>query len=88
MENYILLAKLFFVCWFITRFEPIQWFIELLPNSFIKNIIIILTTCLKCCSFWLSLAFTGDIFIASIMAFVGMLYEKTIGKWETTIKFN
>lgn len=88
MIDYLLMTKVFFLSWFIVRFEPVSWLVDLLPNNIFKYIIVVLTTCLKCSNFWMTLLFTHDIFLASIMAFIGMLYEKTIGSWETKIKFN
>lgn len=88
MIDYILLVKTFLLSWIIARLEPIQWCLELLPNKLYKWILITLTSCLKCSNFWVGIIFTHDIFLASAMAFIGMLYEKTIGKWETTIKIN
>jgi hypothetical protein len=86
--EYLILLKIFLLSWFIVRFEPIQWCLELLPNNLFKWILVVMTTCLKCSNFWIGLFLTGNIFISSGMAFIGMLYEKTIGKWETKIKFN
>jgi hypothetical protein len=88
MIDYIILIKVFFLSWFIVRFEPIQWILDLLPNNILKYILITMTTCLKCSNFWIGLILCQDIFIASGMAFIGMLYEKTIGKFETSIKLN
>jgi hypothetical protein len=82
------MIKCFLLSWMIVRFEPIQWLLELLPNKLYKWILITLTSCLKCSNFWISFIFIHDIFIASAMAFIGMLYEKTIGTWETKINFN
>jgi hypothetical protein len=88
MSEYLVLLKVFFLSWMIVRFEPLGWILDLLPKGLPKYLLIVLTTCLKCSNFWLGLILTGDIFISSGLAFIGMLYEKTIGKWETTIKFN
>lgn len=88
MIDYIILLKIFFLSWFIVRFEPLQWILDLLPNNIFKYVIITMTTCLKCTNFWLGLILTQDILLASCMAFTGMLYEKTIGSWETKIKLN
>jgi hypothetical protein len=82
------MIKCFLLSWMIVRFEPIQWLLELLPNKLYKWILITLTSCLKCSNFWISFIFIHDIFIAAGMAFIGMLYEKTIGTWETKINFN
>lgn len=83
----ITLIKYFLLSWFIVRFEPIQWMIELLPNNLIKYLIITMTTCMKCVNFWLVLILTQDLLSALSMSFIGMLYEKTLGKWEKKISF-
>ena len=88
MIDYILMIKIFLLSWMIVRFEPIQWCLDLLPNNLFKYIIVTMTSCLKCSNFWIGLILSGDIFIASGLAFIGMLYEKTIGNWETKIKLN
>jgi hypothetical protein len=94
-------GKVFILSWFITRFEPLQWFISKLfliefsekfnklnkIKNELKFLLETLTTCMKCTSFWLALILTQDIYLSSISSFIGMLYEKTIGKWETKIKF-
>lgn len=88
MIEITLLIKIFLLSWVLVRFEPIQWFIELLPNNIIKYTVVLLTSCLKCSNFWIGFLLSGDIFIGAGMSFFGMLYEKTLGKWETKIEFN
>lgn len=108
MENYLevietlkIFGRIFILSWFITRFEPLQWFInEFFSFHFnekwkelnqvkekFKFLLETLITCMKCTSFWLSLILTEDIYIAALSAFISMLYEKTIGNWEKKIKF-
>lgn len=101
IDIFIILSKIFILSWFVTRFEPLQWFIDQFFSfkfnekwndlNEIKNkshfLITTLTTCMKCTSFWLSLIITGDIYVSALSSFIAMLYEKTIGNWEKKIKF-
>lgn len=82
----ILLLKIFILCWVITRFEPIQWLLELLPDNLIFNISKLLLTCLKCSLLWVTLLYTGDIYIACGMSFIGFWYDKWIGYYENRIR--
>jgi hypothetical protein len=86
MEIGILMIKLFLLCWVITRFEPIQMILELLPDNLISNLIRLFTSCLKCVLFWTVLIFTGDIFLASGMAFIGFWYDKLISPIENKVR--
>lgn len=81
-----IMIKLFLLAWVITRFEPIQMLVELLPDKLIYNLIKLLLTCLKCVLFWSVLVFTGDIFLASGMAFIGFWYDKLIGPQENKVR--
>ena len=86
MVETILMIKLFLLAWVITRFEPIQMLLELLPDNLFSNLIRLLTTCLKCVLFWSVLIFTGDIFLASGMAFIGFWYDKIIAPIENKVR--
>lgn len=86
MELIMILIKAFVLAWFITRFEPLQLTIDLLPNKLVWNMIKLLTGCLKCVSFWTTLFMTGDIFIASGMAMIGLFYDKLIGPIENKVR--
>lgn len=84
----MIMLKIFILSWWISKFEPIQWGLDSLPDNVIKYFLILMSTCLKCSSFWVGLIMTGNIFIACFAAFLGMIYTKTIGNWENTIKIN
>lgn len=86
MEIAILLIKFFLLAWVITRFEPIQMLLELLPDNLMSNLIKLLLSCLKCVLFWSVLSFTGDVFLASGMAFVGFWYDKFISPIENRVR--
>ena len=80
------LLKIFMISWFVSRFEPIQMVLEVLPNKLAYNLIRLLTSCLKCLAFWITLIYTGDLFLASLMAFIGFWYDKIIGRIENKIR--
>jgi hypothetical protein len=80
------LIGIWLVSWFITRFEPLQMILELLPNKLIYNLFKLLITCLKCVSFWITLIYTGNIVLASGMAFISFFYDKFIGPIERKVR--
>lgn len=86
MELAILLLKLFSISWFLTRFEPLHMVLELLPDKLIYNLIKLLSTCIKCVLFWLTLSITLDPFIASGMAFIGFWYDKLVSPLENKVR--
>jgi hypothetical protein len=81
-----LLIGIWLVSWFITRFEPLQMVLELMPNKLIYNLFKLLITCLKCVSFWLTLTYTQNIVLASGMAFISFFYDKFIGPIERKVR--
>ena len=80
------LIGIWLVSWFITRFEPLQMILELLPNKLLYNLFKLLITCLKCVSFWITLIYTGNIVLASGMAFISFFYDKFIGPIERKVR--
>ena len=74
MELAITIFKILLLSKFITGFEPINWILELLPNKLWKYILVVITTCFKCCSFWIGLCLTGDVFIAAGASYLAYLY--------------
>lgn len=86
MEITILMIKFFFLSWTITRFEPIHMILEALPDNLIFNLLRLLLTCIKCVLFWSVLIFTGNIFLASGMAFIGFWYDKFISPIENKVR--
>lgn len=80
------LFSIWLICWFITRFEPLQMTLELLPNKLIYNLFKLLITCLKCLSFWVTLVWTENIILASGMAFISFWYDKIIGPEERKVR--
>ena len=80
------LIGIWLVSWFITRFEPLQMILELMPNKLLPNLFKLLITCLKCTSFWLTLIYTQNIVLASGMAFISFFYDKFIGPIERKVR--
>ena len=80
------LIGIWLVSWFITRFEPLQMVLELLPNKLLFNLFKLLITCLKCVSFWITLCYTQNIILASGIAFVSFFYDKFIGPIERKVR--
>jgi hypothetical protein len=80
------LISIFFVSWFITRFEPLHMMLEILPNKLILNVIRLLLSCLKCVAFWITVLYTYNVAYASAMAFIAFWYDKYIGRLENKVK--
>lgn len=59
MMDYIEIIKTLALAQVITTFSPLGWLLELLPNNLLKYILVVLTSCLKCCSLWLGIAMYG-----------------------------
>ena len=57
--NYMEIIKILALSQVITTFAPISWLIELLPNNIFKYILVVLSTCWKCCALWLGLVMFG-----------------------------
>jgi hypothetical protein len=66
-----MIIKILLLAWFISSFEPIQWLLQEIKLMWPKLILITITGCFKCASFWIGLLITGDIWIslsASVIA--------------------
>ena len=81
------LISIFLISFTIVKFEPLTWLIELIPNNFIKSLLVILFGCQKCVSFWITLGYTRNIVLACLMYFIVFWYDKIIGPYENRIKF-
>jgi hypothetical protein len=86
METIIILSKVWILSWFITRFEPLTMLLDELPNRLLYNLLRLLLSCLKCVSFWATLLWTGNIFLASGIAFISFWYDKWIGPLERKVR--
>jgi hypothetical protein len=84
--EYIEILKILALSQVITTFAPIGWIIELLPDNLVKYILIVLTSCWKCCALWLGLAMFGlwPAITASIMAsiFIDVKQNITSLLWQ------
>jgi hypothetical protein len=90
MATILVIGKILLLSWFITRFEPVQWIVDILfegKQDLTSKMLQLTLTCSKCLSFWLGVIISQDIFLAIIGCFLMVIYEKTIGKWEQRIEF-
>ena len=66
---------------FITGFDPLQWVLDALPNKLWKYFLVVMTSCFKCASFWITLSITGDVFISAGVSYIASIIsnvERTI----------
>ena len=93
MEQLIVLSKILGLGFFITKFSPIQWILDLFypsekSNAFvilIYNIVSLLTSCFSCCSFWVGTIFFG--FWYGISAYViAYLYNQVLAPFIEKIR--
>lgn len=87
MIEIIMISKILLICWLITRFQPLQMILDILPDNLILNIFKLLLSCLMCLSTWTILIITGSLFLAAAGAFIAFWYDKLIGPYELRIKF-
>jgi len=85
MIDYILLIKTILIVYTITRFEPLQWMLEFLPDNLIFNTIKLLLSCSKCLSLYLGSIIFMDLYVGMALSFFFTIFEKTIGKWLSRI---
>jgi hypothetical protein len=78
MIDLIVLIKSLLLAWIVTRFEPLKIIVEVLPDKLIYNVIKLLLTCSKCCTFWLSLIIYRDLYTAILASLLMTIIEKYI----------
>jgi hypothetical protein len=86
----LLIAKILLLAWFLTRFEPVQWVVEIMfegKTDLVSKLLYLALSCSKCIAFWCGIILSQNIFIAILGSFLMVVYEKTIGKWEKRIEF-
>jgi hypothetical protein len=71
----ITLLKCLLLAKFISTFEPLQWILDTLKDNLLKYLLVVITSCFKCASFWVTLTYTQDIFIASAASYIAYLYH-------------
>lgn len=82
-----IIIKILLFSYTITRFEPLEWVLELLPDKLLFNILKYILSCSRCLSFWFGWFYSGSFWIAAISSILMVIIEKTFGKWERTIEF-
>jgi hypothetical protein len=90
MGTILVIGKILLLAWFVTRFEPVQWIVDILfegKQDLTSKLLYLALTCSKCVAFWAGIILTQDIFLAIIASWLMVVYEKTIGKWENKITF-
>lgn len=70
-----LMIKAFLLGWLITNFQPLKQLIKKLPQNAFTFYFQMLTGCIKCCSFWVCLILSGNIFLAAGTAFIAYWYD-------------
>ena len=86
MNELIIILKVIMLSRVITKFQPLSWILESLPSKIglFKWIPIVITSCWKCCSLWVSIIMTGDIFLSSgifiIVSTLDLIEQKIIEK--------
>jgi len=77
MIEWELLIKGLVIGRFIVNFEPITWFFEGIPDlgkwNLFKYIPLLLLSCWKCATFWITLSLTGDLFQSSLNFIIATL---------------
>lgn len=84
MIEFIIGLKIFLLGWTISRFEPISWLLDLLPDNLGFNIFKLLLTCSKCLCLWIGIIMC-NIWIAMGVSLFMIIFEKTFGRWERKI---
>jgi hypothetical protein len=59
-----MIINILLLAWFISSFEPLSWLLNEIKLMWPKLILISITGCFKCASFWIGLLMTGDIWIS------------------------
>lgn len=82
--------KAILLSYLITRFTPFQNLLIKINKRFdnlFTNLLYELLSCLKCCSFWITLIMTGNIYVSIICFIISFFYDKKLSQWENKIKF-
>ena len=90
MATALIICKILLLAWFVTRFEPVQWIIDILfegKEDLTSKLMYLALTCSKCLALWCGIILSQNIFTAIVACFLMVIYEKTIGKWEKRIEF-
>lgn len=89
----LIILKCLILSWFINNFEPLREVCNTLLSYKLRPIFKIITksmlrllSCYKCCAFWTTLLLTGNIFTASLCAYLAVLYTNRLKPYEEYIK--
>jgi len=89
----ILILKCFILGWFVNNFTPLQNLFTAILSYNLKPVykltvqtMLQVVSCQKCATFWVTLIYTGNIFLASFMAFIALIYTNRLKCYEEYIK--
>lgn len=93
MVEVVILAKILGFSFFITKFTPFQWVLDLFEVNqntnpykiLLYNVISILLGCLPCCSFWVGFGFFGLWYGISCYA-IAYFYNQLIAPFVDKIR--
>ena len=80
MTTLIILFKTFLIAWLITQLGPL--FKDIKTNFNFWKIFGMLTSCLKCVSFWVGISLSNNLFIGITAALIGYMIDKYIFKGQ------
>ena len=83
--DWLEILKISLVVFTITRFEPLIWVLETLPDNLLFNSLKLLLTCSKCLSLYLGAIYFWNIFIGMALSFFFTIFEKSVGRWLNKI---
>jgi len=92
--NVDILLKVLLTAWLITSYDGIQWILEAISpifnkNAFTKliyNSIVLATSCIKCCAFYVGWIM-GGFYIGCLASFIAYLYSQLIMPTIDKIRF-
>jgi hypothetical protein len=78
----MMVIKILLLAWFISTFEPLSWLLSEIKLLWPKLILIAVTGCFKCSSFWIGLLMTGDIWISLMASVIASLLQVIKNKFK------
>lgn len=70
-----MIIKILLLAWFISSFQPLEWLLNEIKLMWPKLILIAITGCWKCASFWLGLLMSGDIWTALTASVIASILQ-------------
>jgi hypothetical protein len=77
-----MIIKILLLAWFISTFQPLEWLLNEIKLLWPKLILIAITGCFKCSSFWIGLLMTGDIWISLGASVIASLLQVIKNKFK------